>query len=249
MKRQALALAMALALLAACAADPAGQVDAQAAADANANLGIDYMRKGHNDLALERLQRALSYQPGHVRANWALAIVYARLQETTLADRHFQRAIAERPAPEILNSYGAFLCQRGQTEEAVELFVQAAGNPRYTNAADALANAGVCMARAGNADAAEQYLRRALALDAQQAQALGWMARLLVARGDHLGARAFLQRLDAVAALQGDLLLLAARNEIGLNDRGEARAYLRRYNLAREGQIMTMDQLAVPAHD
>ncbi|MDN5937164.1 MAG: hypothetical protein L0H83_00720, partial [Salinisphaera sp.] len=182
------------------------------------------------------------------RANWAMALVSMRLQDYDSADRHFRRAIAARPAPDILNDYGVFLCQRGHSDKALNYFRQAATNPRYAQAADAWTNAGVCLARAHRGKEAAGYLRKALATDPKQGQALAQLARLRFQAGDYLAARGFLQRCDAVTPLQGDLLLLAARNELALGEANEARAYLHRYNSGHPGQTITMEQLTDKKH-
>lgn len=244
------ALAVACLLAAACTAAPVDAVDEQAAADANAALGIDYLRKGYEQEAVTRLKRALSYDPDHADAHWGLAIVYSRLHEFERAERHFKAALAAKPAPEIYNNYGAFLCARGRTEEAVDRFSTAAANPRYTRPADALANAGLCLYRAGQQDAAEGYLRRALDKNAEHPRALALLARLYYDRGDYLRARAFLQRRQAVAELEGDLLLLAARNELALGNGDEAGRYLARYNqAAASAERVTLEQLVSDEHD
>lgn len=241
------ALVLCLAL-GACAGGPDEPLDEQRAADANAALGIDYMRKGNYERALSRLRRALSYDDRHVDANWALALTYGRLQEYDKADVHFRRALDGSPSAPILNSYGAFLCERGRIDDAVRYFRRAADNPRYASPADALANAGLCLTRAGRDSEGEDYFRRALEKDPEHASALERLARLEFAHGDHLRARAFLQRRAAVGPLDGELLLLAARNELALGDRREAALYLRRYNAA-ESRNMTLDQLANGFHD
>lgn len=246
------ALVLCLAL-GACAGGPDEHLDEQRAADANAALGIDYMRKGNYEQALSRLRRALSYDDEHVDANWALALTYGRLQEYDKADTHFRRALDVSPSPPILNSYGAFLCERGRVEDAVRYFDRAADNPRYASPADALANAGLCLVRTGREAEGEDYFRRALEHDPEHAAALERMARLEFGRGDHLGARAFLQRRADAGPLDRELLLLAARNELALGDRDEARRYLRRYNADESGAPVTLEQLsnqrASPAND
>lgn len=232
-----------------CATGPNANADAAQAADANADLGIDYLRKSRNEQALDKLKRALSFEPDHVRANWGLGIVYARLESFDRADTHFQRALASTDSPAILNSYGAFLCERGRVDEAISRFDRAAEHPEYTTPAVALANAGICLARAGRDGDAESFLRRALDADPAYGPALAQMARITFRRGDHMTTRAFVQRREDAAELPAELLLLAARNELALGERGAAQRYLRRYNEAAPDDKRTMDQLTDESHD
>ncbi|MDT0619150.1 type IV pilus biogenesis/stability protein PilW [Salinisphaera sp. P385] len=232
-----------------CATGPNADADAAQAADANADLGIDYLRKSRNEQALDKLKRALSFEPDHVRANWGLGIVYARLESFDRADTHFQRALASTDSPAILNSYGAFLCDRGRVDEAISRFDRAAKHPEYTTPAVALSNAGICLARAGRDGDAESFLRRALDADPAYGAALAQMARLTFRRGDHMSARAFVQRREGVAELPAELLLLAARNELAMGERGAAQRYLRRYNDAAPDEERTMDQLTDESDD
>lgn len=232
-----------------CATGPNANADAAQAADANADLGIDYLRKSRNEQALDKLKRALSFEPEHVRANWGLGIVYARLESFDRADTHFQRALASTDSPAILNSYGAFLCERGRVDEAISRFDRAAEHPEYTTPAVALANAGICLARAGRDGDAESFLRRALDADPAYGPALAQMARITFRRGDHMTTRAFVQRREDAAELPAELLLLAARNELALGERGAAQRYLRRYNEAAPDDKRTMDQLTDESHD
>lgn len=228
----------------ACVTTGGGDVDAARAADANAALGISYLRDGHYQLAAEKFRQALSYQQDHANAHWGLALVYKHWGEPDRAQAHFLRALDAAPRPEIQNSYGVFLCEQGRTEQAVEYFQRAASHPGYTGAASALANAGICLRRAGQRRRAAEFLQRALAREPENKAALAAMARLRYGSGRHFNARAFFQRLDAVQGLNGRLLLLAARNELALGHREQARRYLSRYNQAHRETQWTLDELA-----
>lgn len=241
--RQHLSLVIVALMLAACATSGKQRVDEEKVADANANIGIDYMRKEQYDLALTNLHKALRFNSDHVNANWALGITYARLQEPGEAQRYFARAAQLQPRPDILNSYGVFLCQQGQIDPAVANFRRAAENPRYTAPADALANAGYCLVQAARLDDAEKYFRQALQRNPKQPTALQQMAELNYSQGRYFPARAFMQRLDAATTLGDDSLLLGARIELALNERDAALDYLRRYNSNNPGAQLSLQQV------
>lgn len=245
--RRGVWLLTALLLVTGCAGGPGTSLDRERAAAANADLGIEYLRNGDNVRAVRKLEKALEYDSRHVNAHWALAIAHERLNEPEAADRHYRRAIDIQERPEILNSYGVFLCQRDRPEAALERFERAVSDPSYPAPADALANAGLCLARVGDREGAESYFRRALERNAQHRPTLAAMARASLERGDHLKARGFFQRLEATAGprtpLVDEWLLLGARIETALGDRSAASAYLERYNDRNPGAPRTLDEL------
>ncbi|MES1927303.1 type IV pilus biogenesis/stability protein PilW [Salinisphaera sp. T31B1] len=218
-------------------------VDKPRAADANASLGADFLRKNDNEQALSRFKRALDYDRNNVSATWGMAIVSDRLGETDDARRYYERALDLQPGPAIYNSYGVFLCKQGETERALKYLERAANDPRFAGRADALANAGLCLHRAGQPEAAERYYRTALAADDSQVTALTDMARLKYEQGDYLRARAFIERADAVTTLDAEQLLLGARIELALDDRAAASGYLERHNASAPTESLSLNQL------
>lgn len=237
-----IAIVLLATMLAACATGPQG-VDDQRAAEANANLGADFLRKKDNEQALSRFKRALKYDRNNVTANWGMAVVNDRLGETDDARRYYEKTIDLGPSAPIYNSYAAFLCEQGDVDRAVRYFERAANNPRYAGRADALANAGLCLHRAGKPEAAEEYHRNALAAEPGQVTALTDMARLMFEQGDFLRARAFNQRADAAGGLNAEQLLLSARIELALGDREAAGAYLERHNTRKPSATLSLRQL------
>lgn len=224
-----------------CVSTP--QIDAERAADANAALGISYLRKGQPRKALNKLKDALSYNEDHVRANWGMALVYSNLDSPDKARSHYERALEHSDSPAIMNSYGAFLCAHGRPEPAVAYFERAVSVPTYANPAYALANAGICLRRRGQTDRAVSFLKRALKQKPSYAPALSAMARLKYANAEYFGARAYFQRLDAAKALKDEILLLAVRNELALDNQRQAHQYLYRYKAAHPQTSWTLDSL------
>jgi type IV pilus assembly protein PilF len=179
--------------------NPTRAVSDEEAAQANLNLGVAYLRQGRPDLALDRLERAVSQNPRLADAHSAIAIAYDQLGDNGLAEQHYRRAIQLEPNnPTSANSFGVFLCRNNRWSEAERHFRNAADNPRYATPAAALTNAGVCAHNAGQDTRAEQYFREALTRDPAFPDALIGMLELAFQQGNHLQARAFLQRyLDA----------------------------------------------------
>lgn len=225
------ACALALTALAGCAQAPVTSNNAPAQdpdrlAEVYVQMGVEYMREGQNEIALNRLQKALQHDPGYPAAHTTLGILYARLGERDKAERHFREAV--RLAPEdsaALNNYGQFLCARGRHKEGLELFARAVANPLYRTPEVAHTNAGMCALGLGDEKSAEQHFRAALRAAPKFAPALLQMARLSLRNGEHLSARGYLQRYAEVAEHTAASLWLGVQIERALGDLDTAASY------------------------
>ena len=235
MKTRIIAATLVLALAACTTTEvspPGGQTqpDLKEAARLNTQLGIDYMRKGQFDLALEKLEKALDQDDDLGIAHSAIALVYQRQGEAKLAGKHYREALdLNADDPVTLNNFGIFLCGQGDVREAEEIFLRAAKHKDNQIPADAWANAGVCLRREPKArERAEGYLREALRLNPSHANALALMAQYSYDKKDYLRARAFLQRYEIAGRATPQTLALAAKTERALGDHVSARSYERR---------------------
>jgi type IV pilus assembly protein PilF len=221
-------------LLASCTTTQTGQsgekADLKEAARLNTQLGIDYMRKGQYEFALEKLKRALEQDPDLASAHSAIALLYQRRGDADEAEEHYREAIdLNKDDPGTLNNFAIFLCGQGEIADAEKIFLKSAHNPDNNNAADAWANAGVCVRRdPKKAAKSEEYLREALKLNARHPNALAEMARVSYEKQDYLRARAFLQRYEAVSRATAQTLWIGAQTERKLGDLQTARSYERR---------------------
>jgi type IV pilus assembly protein PilF len=201
---------------------PAGTAAEQA--EANLNLGAAYLRQGRADLALEKLERALSQDPRLAMAHSTIALAYDELGDPEMAEQHYRRATQLEPGnAAAVNSYAVFLCRHQRWREAEPYFQRAASNPRYATPAAALTNAGVCARGAGELDKAEANLRAALDKDPKFPDALYNLADLSYERQSYLQARAFTQRyLDAQPATAPVLwLCFSVEEKLDNPDRAE----------------------------
>jgi type IV pilus assembly protein PilF len=203
--------------------------DAQRAkriSDANLQLGIAYMRQGDMDTAMAKLKKALEEEPGSASANGAIAVLYDRIGEGKLAEKHFERALSASPNdPELHNNYGGYLCRKGEYTRALKQFDDAANEPLYPGIAAALTNAGICAAKIPDAKQEEDYFRKALDHDPKFPYALLQMANLMLTRGNYLAARGYIQRFDAVSAPTAESLWLGVRIENKLGDQSASGSY------------------------
>lgn len=225
--RIALLLTMIL-LLAACGSapklDPGVGVDSPA--EINAKLGLNYMQHGNYDVAEAKLKRALKENPKLGAAHHYLAELYRRTERFDEAKEHFRLALKYTPDDvNLKNNFGVFLCDQGEYREAIDLFVTVAASRDYNRPDDAYANAGLCALRIPDEKLAEDYLRRALAINKKLPNALFHMARLSYEHKEYMTARAFIERYAGVAQPTPQSLLLGARIELALGDRQTAEDY------------------------
>lgn len=154
--------------LAACAATDSSGLDRKSSRDAagfNAQLGIEYMKKGNLTDARDKIEKALKQDPQNADVQFAGGLLYQRLGDNVKADRHYEAALKLNPnEPEMLNTYGVFLCGQKRVEEGEKLFLKAARNPLYRTPAVAYNNAGVCLRDAGKAAEAQAYFEKARAV-------------------------------------------------------------------------------------
>jgi type IV pilus assembly protein PilF len=208
----------------AIADDGAGQPET--AARLNAQLAIGYLKQGDVVTAREKVEKALRQNERDSAVQTAAALVFERLQERDVADRHYAMAVRLEPKnPELQNNYAVFQCRNGRPVEGQKLFEAAARNPAYGTPEVAYANAGVCARAAGDVSKAEAYFRRALELRSDFPDALLQLADLTYRKGAGLAARGLLARYFQVAPRTVDALALAVKVERAQGDEAEARRY------------------------
>lgn len=220
-------LLVTLLLLGGCSGNVREGVDSEKAAQANAELGLRYMMQGNYEVAMEKLNNALSYEPNHVQANHYLAELYRRLERNEDADKHFRRALnyAEGDDSILHNNYGGFLCARGRIDAGVKELKIVLENPVYQRRDQVYENLGLCLMNKPDHEQAEHYLRKALELNPKAPKSLLAMAQLSFARENHLSSRAYLQRYSEVARQTPESLWLGIRVERILGDKNALASY------------------------
>ncbi len=190
------------------------------------NLGMAYVKRGQNQVAMDQFNKALKIDPNSHDAHTAIANLYESIGQATIAERHYKKAVKLAPDnPATLNNYGKYLCNNGDYAKAESYFRKAADTPLYVRTWVPLTNAGQCMQRANQFDKAEQDFRTALKANPTYAPALIAMAQLSYQQQKYRTARAFLQRFESVQKLNAQQLLLAVNIEQALGDNETARKY------------------------
>jgi len=240
MRRESILFAVAIALsglmLGGCGTTTSTQVkkedpktQKQEAARVHTELGQKYLQQGKTEIALEKLNKALEFDPGYVDAHTVIAVLYESINDKAKAEEHYRRAVQLKPKGGAENNnYGRFLCMQGRYGEAEGYFQKALADPFYDTPALAMSNAGSCLFHAGKRDEAETMLRKALALNPNDAGALLSMGGVLYEKGEYLNARGFLQRYEALAGAQPASLLLGRNIELRLGNASGASEYSRK---------------------
>ena len=146
---------------------------AEDAARIHTELGQRYMANGDLQTALEKLTKALRFDPNYAPAHTVAAVLYERINNLPEAELHYRKAVALEPtkgAPN--NNLGMFLCQTGKGAEALQYFRKAVADPFYQTPDMALTNAGVCRLRGNDIAGAEANFRDAIARNPNNAEAL-----------------------------------------------------------------------------
>lgn len=228
-----LVLTLVLVLLQACAATGSSQQNttradrrAAEAARINTELGVGYMRRGNFELAIEKLKKAIAFDPDYVDAHTSLAVLYREIGDLEKSEQYHKRAVRAEPEnAEAQNNYGTFLCQIGRYEESEERFMLAAESPFYDTPDVALTNAGRCAALVPDYSRAEKHLRNALQFKPNSIDALFVLAQIKLEQQEYMTARAFLQRYESTSQPTAEGLLLGYQIERQLADAKAAAAY------------------------
>lgn len=210
---KAASLLLVMALVQGCASS--GDVSADKAQDAaqfNAQLGAQYLQRGELDQAREKLLKALDQDDNNALAHVTYAQLQARIKQPESAQVHFKKALQLEPdEADHRNSYGIYLCEQEQYTEAREQFRAAADNPYYRTPEFALDNAGICMLDANRLNEAEGYLREALRVNPQFANAYLHMADLMHRLERLTVADAYYQRFTAYGRESAESLLMGLK--------------------------------------
>ena len=224
-----LLMAVCISIIAACAEKPL-HVDKSTGVDSpaaiNAKLGLSYMQHGNYDVALAKLKKALKEEPRLVEAHHYIAELYRLTGDNELANEHFRTALELDPNDSILqHNFGVFLCDQGKYDEAERHILIAVNDRKYPRPDEALQNAGLCLMRKPDYAAAEQYFRRALAINKNLPSSLYQLAVICYRDKRYLNARAFIERYGAIAKPTPQSLWLGVQIERALGGQKAADHY------------------------
>ncbi|MEK7989504.1 MAG: type IV pilus biogenesis/stability protein PilW [Thiotrichaceae bacterium] len=194
----------------------------------NLNLGIEYMKRGKMEIALNRLRKAIEKDVDYADAHSTIAILFERVGQNEDARIHYETAVKLQVYnATIQNNYGQFLCKHGTWEEANRSFLIALANPVYARPAVPATNAAICAMRYKHYEDAEAYLRHALTLNPNFSRALYQMALLNFETGRYNVAQDYFKRYIDDRPHNAQTLWLGVRIAHDLHDTATESRYAR----------------------
>nr|WP_298250018.1 type IV pilus biogenesis/stability protein PilW [uncultured Halomonas sp.] len=174
-------------------------------------LGVAYLERNNLPRAMGALDRALEISPDDPEALQAMAMVYQRQGEASLADETFRRALtADTDFTRARNNYAAFLYARGRVGEACAQLERASADTQYPHRARLFANLGQCHRELGELQEARRSLRRAQAIDPRAPRSYFTLADLEYAENNLAQARTQIEAFMRLAGPRPEALRLAS---------------------------------------
>ena len=204
-------------------------------------LGVRYLEMNKLALAKENLLLAIEQEPNNAQVQNSIAFLYEKLNNTQLANRHYQTALNLVPDDwSVQNNYGRFLCEHGKNQQGLELLTKAIATPLNDKPWLALTNAGRCQEANQQAQNAGTYFKQALNLNNNYAPALLEMQKISYLSADYWAAKTYLQRYLTVAEQTASSLWFALQTEHALGNNSLAKQYqkelLDKFPLSEEAQ-------------
>lgn len=213
-------------LLFACASEPtekgfigSGSFDKEEAAKTRVSLGLTYLKNGNFSQAKFNLDKALEFAPRSGKANFAMAFYYQQVDEVKRAYEYYKQAISLSSSdPDILNSYGAFLCEEGDYEQAKKYFLKAVDDKSYISTASTYENLAICSENQGKIDEAITYFNSALNHQPTRPTSLLYVSQLYVKTERWEEAKKSLWKYERNASVSSESLWLSFQIAQGLQD-------------------------------
>jgi len=204
----------------------------EAAAKYNIQLGTAYLQQGNYPLAREKLERSLKQNPKDADVHTSLGLLYDRVGDPKLADKHFREALRLEPdKPDISNNYAIYLCKNGRTVEGVERFMAVASSKYYRTPEVALTNAGVCLRAAKRLDEAQEKFNGAIKARPNYSEATVQLASLYLEREKLAEARKVVDTYVGAFKPDPDVLLIGVSVARAAKDRMSEEKYSRTLRL------------------
>lgn len=182
------------------------------AANANIQLGMNYLQDKNVEIAKQKLLLALSLAPKYPPAWYTMAYYWEVTGNTQKANDYYLRAIALAPKNgDSLNNYGTFLCHSGQAKQSIHYFLAAIKDPNYIETSAAYENAGLCALRIPDINQAKNYFSKALITDPNRDRSLFELASINYQQGNYVAAKQQIQSLVLLHKVTPEVASLQAK--------------------------------------
>ena len=133
--------------IAACETSQAPSSQPIEAAKYNLALGLDYLQQHQWVEAQQKLFLSTTQNPRAAEGWEGLAYFFQKTARPAVARKYYQKALALAPHDAaLLNNYGAFLCQQGESLEGIKLLEQALKDIHYAYPEKIQENIKICQA-------------------------------------------------------------------------------------------------------
>ena len=226
LKRLLFLMVLVSGILAGGYASAEGQAEARQRAQVHTDLAAAYFGSGQLGVALEELNVAIRADSDFAPAYNMLGLVYMTLREDDKAEENFRRSLSLNSIDsDTNNNYGWFLCQRGKIDDSIRYFMAALKNPLYATPEKSYLNAGICARKKNDDVEAEDFLLKAIRLQARLPQALFHLAEINFRRGSYGEAKKFINQYSQIATPTPESLWLGLRIERRLGNRSDEASY------------------------
>lgn len=186
-------------------------------------LAIAYFDKGQTTDALDHLKQSIAADPNLFEAHNLRGLIYMRLNDVSLAEESFRRALAISPkAASVQHNYGWLLCQQSRLPEALQLFASVLSNPAYGDRAKTWMAQGLCQQKFGRGADAEASFLRSYELDAGNPITAYNLSLLLFQRRDFVRSQFYARRLNNSELANAESLWLGVKIERRMDNRDAA---------------------------
>lgn len=183
-------------------------------------LAVGYYNNGQTTIALDELKQSIAADPTLLEAHNLRGLIYMRLNDASLAEESFRKALQINPqASSVQHNLGWLLCQQGRMAESSRQFLAAISEPSYVDKAKSWMAMGVCQAKAGQRTEAEASLQRAYELDAGSPVTGYNLALVLFQRGEYVRAQFYIRRINNGDLANAESLWLGIKVERALGNR------------------------------
>ncbi|MEY2838327.1 MAG: hypothetical protein RJB60_626 [Pseudomonadota bacterium] len=209
-------------------------------------LATAYFSKGDLRTALDEVKQVLTIDSNFSEALELRGLIYDALQEPSLAEESFNRALQANPRNgSAMHNFGWFLCRKKDYEQADVMFGRAQQQGFSVPTAKTLLVRGVCQIESGKVALAEKTIARSYELDPSSAVTAYNLARVLMLQGEAQRARFYIRRVNNVpeqANAESLWLGIRIENKLGnVSERDELASALRsRFGSSREATALEL---------
>jgi len=209
-------------------------------------LATAYFSKGELRTALDEVKQVLSIDSNFSEALELRGLIYDALQEPSLAEESFNRALQANPRNgSAMHNYAWYLCRKKEFDQADAMFARAQQQGFSVPTAKTLLVRGVCQIEAGKVALAEKTIARSYEIDPSSAVTAYNLARVLMMQGEAQRARFYIRRVNNVpeqANAESLWLGIRIENKLGnVAERDELASALRsRFASSREATALEL---------